>query len=533
MRHSMRCRMGAIVAIFGLLGFQDTSTLAAGERSAPTGASGPVVTFFAASLNKFQSACERVFQSVDRQDLFDSMDSRLTRYNNFSGVDRNRPLGMMFTWGNDVTPYAVFLPVINIDELLKTATFGVVGSHKVSTDHYEIERPHKPYQVVLRRGTAFIAESVETIQSVCAAPELLTRRLRDQYDLAIHIDLRQIPLADKREFVKHLRANVIPALQTADDEAAESGWIRKAVGVQLLEWIERATIDINALTIGLRFTLENRHLILEVELEAVPKSPLARSFDQCLAKKNHFSPCLHSEVQPAAVAVISLPPVCRLVPPNAGESDKRPSISPRLDAVMQLIGERPGERSVVAAVSGLDAKAVNPALTQLLSSGFLGTPSAADQIATRKGTCLRSFMPTDVLPMLATLIGTSSEVLVSEVTETFWVGFGSPMNLLDDLEDAMEFVDEAPPERTVMPIVQVQIQGRAVPDLLVSDLLIPNMNAAKIREELSRGDDGIAMKVNAINNGLKLTVDFDPGFVRLIGRDWVRQVEGLYRPDRK
>ena len=97
-----------------------------------------------------------------------------------------------------------------IDNLMKTATFNVVGFHKVTDDRYEIERPGSPYHVLLRSGYALFGEEVAAMQALRVTPDQLTKPLRDKYDVVLTLDLRQVPRASKELWVDELKNQFEP-----------------------------------------------------------------------------------------------------------------------------------------------------------------------------------------------------------------------------------------------------------------------------------------------------------------------------------
>src|SRR5689334_351372 len=110
----------------------------------------PYFLFFISSLDQLLDDFEVVFESVGRADLADSLDQRLKGLRNFAGIDHSKPLGLMSMWDEAESFDIVFLPVEEIDQLLKTATFEIVGYHEAGPNRYEIERPGAPYHVLVR-----------------------------------------------------------------------------------------------------------------------------------------------------------------------------------------------------------------------------------------------------------------------------------------------------------------------------------------------------------------------------------------------
>jgi hypothetical protein len=506
------------------------STTFAADASLPPQPDRPFVTLFTASLDRFFSACDLIFESVERPDLSASLAGRLKRYNGFAGIDRQKPLGMMFTWGRDVISHVVFLPVTEINDLLRTATFDVVGYHKVSDDQYEIERTEAPYHVLIRKDYAYIGESLSIIRAIRPTPEQLTRRMRDKYDLAVHFDLRQIPMSTKIDAVNLLRTAIEPVLQIGDDEAMESGKLRKVLGALTLDLIERAALDTKTVTFGMRIDPESKHLCFEIVVDAVPRSRMANALSQVSSRSSKFSPLVQSDA--AAGFVVNMDKSI-LIPEILGTLDGRPANGSRLEMGFQLVGDKLGDLSLIVALHGSDVAALNHDLPNLLfklaQSGVCeGFDENFDNF---QGVVFHSMIPRDIPKTMTDFIGSDLEMIFGQGKETFWFGIGSPERLLDQLEGAIRLVNEQETKRSAASLVRGQIQARNLPELVASNFLIPNMDSARVREELSHGDGTATLKVEPITDGLKLSVDFEAGFVRLIGRDWIRQIESINHDD--
>ena len=156
----------------------------------------------------------------------------------------------MSVWNEAASADIVFLPVEDIDELLATATFGIVPFHPVGPDRFEIERPGSPYHVLVRKDYAFFADSTASIQALRVTPEQMTRTFHERYDAVLSLDLKQIPQRLKVRYADELRSQVEPWLQPQDEEPAETANLRKAIGKIALDVFQRIVVDTSELTIG-------------------------------------------------------------------------------------------------------------------------------------------------------------------------------------------------------------------------------------------------------------------------------------------
>ena len=102
---------------------------------------------------------------------------------------------------------------------------------------------------------------------------------------------------------------------------------------------------------------------------------------------------------------------------------------------------------------------------------------------------------------------------------------GNPKPLLDRLLDAIDLMDEPQTSRPNAPLVRARFQAQKLPELVASDLIVPNSDAQIAREAFSKGQDGFQLTIEPITDGLKLRVEFEEGFTKLIGQSWIRQLE--------
>ncbi len=502
--------------------FATTISVYADETGLKPAAEKPYLTIFAASIDRLSSAYESIFDSVGRPELANSLNDRLKGYRDLAGIERTKPLGRMTTWDEVAPAEIVFVPTDEIGELLKTASFGVLGFHAVDSNHYEIERPGSPYHVILKKDYAFFADRVSTIRGLRVSPNLLTQGLRDRYDLVAKYDLLQIPQPTKSKFITRIRHQIEPWLQPQDDEAEESASFRKVFGQFALDLLERVVLDTKTLTFGGRIDPITHHLSLEVVIESISKSQMANGLNRLTTHRSEFSSLIQPDV-PAGLA-LNLP-IGGLIEKIVGSKEAAPKKESSLEAGLQFAGTRAGDLSLIVALRGSGAADLNDAIPRLIlklekSGQFLAVQENFDS---HHGVAFHSLTPRELPAVLTQWTGSNVEIIIGQGQQTIWIGIGQPAPLLDRLVEAINRVDETPTSTTKEPLVRARIQARTFPELVSSDLLVSDADAA--REALSHGDDGFNITVEPVPDGLKLHLDLEEGFIRLIGRDWVNQIE--------
>ena len=516
----MHCFVQAV--LFCALLVSMVCTPCAADENPQRQAERPYLTLFISSHDRILQACETVFESIDRPDLAQSIGERLTGYRDFAGIERTKPAGIMTTWDDEKPLDVVFVPKTEIEELLKTATFGVVGFHEVSPDHYEIERPGSPYHVLIQKDYAFFADSVSTIRALRVSPLQLTQGLRDKYDMALKADLLQIPQATKSRWIEEIRRHLEPWLQPQDYEDAEQANLIKNMGKLALEVIERIILDTKSVTIGGRLDPKSRHISVELSIESVSRSRLAAIINQLKSYRSEYAALVQPDVAAGLAFNLPLGGVLDQLQGNKGKPESNHS---RMEVGLQLVGAKVGDLSLIAALHGPDVEGMNEAIPR-----WLGKLERAGQVADLRenfeihnGVVLHSLIPHELPASVAQWTGSEIEVIVGQAANTVWLGIGQAPPLLERLCEAIDLVADMPENQVAGPVVKGQFRAKALPDLLATDLLNSDSEAA--RKEFSRGDDGFNLTLEPFPDGLKLRVEFEEGFVRLIGRGWVQQME--------
>ena len=512
------------VLALGLL-IGSISAQCAGQEEKPSGAvhgqkgiaERPWAAVWMSSLARVLAACDVVYESVDRPELADSLEDRL-QFSEFRGIDRTRPLGMMWTWDDVQEPPAViFLPVQQIDDLLKTATFGVVDFHKVKENQYEIERPGAPYHVVVRSGYALFGEDVSAMDALREAPERLTRELRDKYDIVFMLDQRQVPPESKKLWIGEVRRQFEPWLQQQDDEPMESATARRVLGKALLDGIERVVQDVQTITLAGRIDRKTHQLQLDLTVQAEPGSTMAAELNRLVVQRSEFSALVHKDA--SAGLAINWPVM--LLGKDLSEFSGKALPGGRLDLGIQLIGGDWNDMTVIAGIRGAEAVALNAAIPHLLtrmekSAEITSLKRNAGQY---RGVDLHQISLAHVPDILQAIAPSAIEIFVGQGKQTVWLAAGPPDTLEERLNAAIDVVQDTPAAERSNAVMQARLSIGKWPTVL------PLVNPQDTVEGLGDSKDGFSLTVQPSRNGLIIQVVAEQGLLRVIGRHWARQVD--------
>lgn len=504
------------------------SPLSAADKGPQSTASRPYFTIFAASIDRLMTDFDIVFDAVDRTDLSESLSDRLKSYREFQGIDRKKPLGIMRTWSDMTSSEIVFLPVQEIDELLKTFTFGIVDYREVSPNQYEIARPGAPYHVLVRHQYAYLADSTATIEGLRVTPEQITRDLKNRYDVAVQFDLRQLPAPAKEKYVDAVRAAIEPWLQPQDGEAVEAANLRKGLGKLILNLFERLSLDTSQVTIGGRLDAQTRHLTLEVTVEAVKGSVMATTMNRMASQRSELSALVSSDTAVGLAVNLPLGWLVQQVLTGSGDLSKPSNV----EAAIQLVGSQFGDFTLITALRGSDIVKLNKAIPEFIirlenSDNF---SAVRENLGIHQDVAFHSLVPRQMPLAISNLVSADLEIIIGQGTDTIWMALGRPEKLVERLEDAIDTVVEAPASRGAAPLVKAKIQARQLPEAVTSDALVRNLDLEASRAVLAEGDDALHLTIEPVSNGLKLTFEAEQGFVRLLGRDWSKQID-KYNPE--
>ncbi len=479
----------------------------------------PWAAVWIASLARVLAACDVIYDSIDRPDLADSLEDRQVGYREFLGIDRTRPLGMMWTWDDENEPAAtIFLPVHQIDDLMKTATFSVVDYHRVTENQYEIERPGAPYHVLVRNGYALFGEEVPAIAALRDSPERMTRELKEKYDIVFTLDQRQVPRSAKQVWIDSIRKQLEPWLQPQDAEPIETAAVRQALGKSLLDLMEMVIEDVQTVTVGGRIDRKTYQLQLDLTLHAEPGSTMAAELNRLVIRRSEFSALVNREASAGLAINWPLTMLGKDLPGAGGNNAK----AERLDAGVQLIGSDWSDMTLIAGIRGKEATALNAALPHLLTRMEKSADFTAvtRNVGKHRNVDLHRIVPARIPDFLSAITQPEIEIVIGQNSQTVWLAAGRAETLIERLMSAINIVEDTPAEKGGS-VMQARLSVGKWPNML------PLVDPEEARLELGKSKDGFTLSIQPIQNGLKIQFAAEEGLLRVIGRHWARQVDQL------
>ena len=191
-----------------------------------------------------------------------------------------------------------YVPVENIDDLLKTIALGPVRMKKVDgkDDRYELIGPNRSIQVRLLDGYAFIGTDTDLLDGELPDPLKQTKTLAGRYDIAVAINLKSVPEGMKTVFLDFLRASAEAELQQRDDEPVGQYRLRRANGLSTLELVDLLLTQGENLTLGWNASAKDKTALVELSINATKDSKFAKYLKEIGSKRSAFASLLDRKI---------------------------------------------------------------------------------------------------------------------------------------------------------------------------------------------------------------------------------------------
>lgn len=267
---------------------------AAQQQAQPAGPEklDPIAIVNIRSFNRVSDDFQKMFQMAERSDIFDDLFSKANKEMfDFDGLDRERPLGLMVGMQSYVPPMPFvigYLPIKNqsallgtIEKLLKKTSAQNATLSRVAGQNgrYTLGTPEKIIlHFVIESNYLYYSNNEDAVTLDLPDPQEITQSLTNNYDFAAQLNLATVPAGTRDIFLAFLRTSVEGQLQQRDNEAKSAYLVRRASGLNALDFLEKTLKQGHSLLFGLKASHELGQLQAELVLKARDKSDLGAEF---------------------------------------------------------------------------------------------------------------------------------------------------------------------------------------------------------------------------------------------------------------
>jgi hypothetical protein len=248
-----------------------------------------------AGLNRWLKDVDAVTTEINRPDLATAVRGLLALTGNLQGIDHEKPFGLMafINPGEIPEPVAViFLPVTNIEKIqgtLKQISTARLSPVAKSQNRYTLQFGSQSFHVLYQNGYAFIARKPVSLKRRLPNPAADFSQQTKQYDLAIQLNLAEVPRGMKTMIFDYLRAANFEKLERRNHESPADHRLRRLIANSTLALLSRIARDGKRLTFGWNLAEKNRQAMFDIHLDALPNTRLSRAFKHVSSGKSLFS----------------------------------------------------------------------------------------------------------------------------------------------------------------------------------------------------------------------------------------------------
>ncbi|WP_430450991.1 hypothetical protein [Rhodopirellula europaea] len=270
--------LAALVAIAGIA--SPFTSVTAQEKLIPGGGSAvagqstePVVVVTLGSIDQLTRDLNYFSGAIGQPQLggmFAMMAGTFTQ-----GLDTSQPVGIVVPLIDGAPEPIALLPTSNVKTVLKRMEAQVGPADELDDGTMVIAIGANTVFIRQVGNWAVLARNRAVLDRAPADPSALISEMGAEYDIAVRLDVQQVPPPMRDALIGQIRQGFDQAMkqQQNGDEAAME------YAAQSIEQLEQVIDQTKELMIGIDIDSANRRVLLETEFTAVPGSKLARMYD--------------------------------------------------------------------------------------------------------------------------------------------------------------------------------------------------------------------------------------------------------------
>ncbi len=511
------------------------------------------------NIDQSLSNIGKMFEVSGREDMMEMIEGFLNdKAGNLDGIDRTKPFGVMFFLSDSLPPQPfpmAYIPVGDIDAFVKTASLGPAKPEKIEGKEGSYKFPfggrrNRGLNMVIRDGYAFVTPNETILEDELPDPEKLVGGMASRYDVSVSALLMNIPPLLKDFFVATLQASSQAELQQRDEESEAAHKMRKASGQSVLELMSQVLRDGEQLTFGLEAKPEEKTAALELMIDAKPESEFSKFMKNIGGRKSVFEP-LESDHNPLAVSVSwkmdrrekemvigmldgleialteQLPETTATAISRIADSLRATAEQEHVNGIFQFAPIDRNEFALIGALKLVGSQTFGTALHELLTAvGDLdGIDSVELGVHQHQNVIFHRLVGKDASEEDMRIYGGHPSVYLGSGNGIFWFGLGGDA-VLSELDFAIDLMLETPPGTLKGSTAPLQVVFRMLPWLDLPERENGNPDGRELAQEaMDSGNDAVRIDIRPTETGGRVRVQFEEGFVRLLGLILARQYD--------
>ncbi|MEM9366045.1 MAG: hypothetical protein AAGD07_08600 [Planctomycetota bacterium] len=277
--HILRCGMLAVLAAitaFSVPTIQVSAQerLSPGGGSAVAGATDPVLVVTLSSINQLTQDINYISGAVGQPQaggIFAMMAATFTQ-----GIDTNQPIGIVVPLVDGAPEPIALIPTPDIKVVLKRLEAQTGPADELDDGTLVLAIGANTVFIRQTGSWAVLARNRQVLDAAPADPSGLLSEDAANYDLALRLDMQQIPADTRDALIAQLRQGFDQALSRQQGEQAEA---TRKMAEGSFEQIEQIIGQTDDLAIGIDIDSLGRQVGLEIEFTALPGTDLAKLYE--------------------------------------------------------------------------------------------------------------------------------------------------------------------------------------------------------------------------------------------------------------
>lgn len=529
----------------------------------------PLIVVNAASVQRLHDNARFMFETAERPDMVDVVDKwTVSTLKELKGIDRSRPFGLMMYLPSGFvgTPVSIsFIPITNLDDALQTIAYGVGtvtavdGKKGYNNIRYGESLNFRTRQV---GGYLFVVGpdgDEDTLTKNFPDPIKLTSRLSTQFDIAVSLQIKNVPPTIRSVFLEYLKMSSQAELQQRDGEPASAYRLRRANGDSWLQLVDRIVTQGEEMTIGARMDPESHKANIDFEIAGTSDSKLAKFFQDMAGKRTYFGNLLSNPSTFTMSVSWLLNDKQRPLMAQFFEAAKKDLASGaeknniqglakltdpvfkvlmataeagHVDMVAQLVGTDAGNYALIAGARVVGSRNLPTQVTELMQ--FLkDNPTSGEKLAPLEIAAneiesipVHRFAINPPDKPGQKMFGEMAHLYIYPSPQAIWVAFGGDA-AIDALRQSVAQValpQDPQQNRGKIPFMFVTHANNWLTVAVDQNERSAAFNSTA-RESFKADNDAMQVLVRPTDNGVRMRFEFEEGFIALMGRGVTKGIE--------
>lgn len=466
-----------------------------------------------------------------------------------TGLDRTKPAGAYVSLGDSGPQVVAFVPVKNLKQILANFQAQLGPAKDVGNGVLEVgANLPQPMYIKEQAGYAFIVQDPQSLQNVPADPSKVVQDLVAKYDIAVQVNMGNLPAEFRELAVSQLKMGFDGALQAqADNLPEEQRAITEQLGKASMKSIEDFMEQADQVTIGIAIDGRTSGLTVESSVTAKAGTELAKQMEVVNSVKSAFGGLggrdpaallsLTTALMPADVAQVTAgmtaarQQAMQAIDDDAGvPADKKEPLKSALGGILDVIAATmaagkldmaaavnllPGSLEVVGGAVVADGLKLEKSVKQIVEmvKDQPGFPQVQLDFAKLDGVNLHKIeIPAgEIDPNLGRLLGDRLEIILGFSRDRALMAVGR-----DGVATLKPVTTLSPNAGPAIP-VQLRVavgQWMKMANAVESN---PATQALAAAADQANGDDKISLSIRPIERGSAYSLQISGGVIKMAG----------------